>query len=560
MHCFFIKLPLFISLLVLLQHLICCESIAKVPDKLASEIPEYASGRIVDSIEIDNRNVFEVKGSRLRRFVFQLANRLHWKTRENVIRREVLFTVGEPFPVELAEETTRNLRNFLQLYDAWIETDTLTNGNLLVRVVTVDEWTLSIGPGFSREGNKSNFDLTASDRNLFGLNKYLLLGYAFQDMDDDYFSGQFINQRFFGRSVSIDTRYSDNPAERIKKLAVYRPFYNLKQKSTWDIIWGSSDNRQDIYNDSMLIGQYRSKTENFTLRFGRRFGSYHRKLMLSWMYIYNFEKAFDTVTISNNQQDIEMVASALSHDSVYHVLGARVIAANLNFAKLRQIDGIQYTEDFALGQTVDLTVGRAFLPGFRDHVWDRIDVRLSQGYRFLNNLAYITYSSELWFRSNENLRKLTSLSLYYYSYQMDFVTFASHSSYYSDWRSDETEGVSLGGENGIRGYGTHFKTGNRRAVFNAELRFFPKLEILSAIFSPAVFIDGGRTWKQNEELSWRDFYFSGGIGLRTGIGHSSRDRIIRVDLTFSEYNRWQLSIGFKQYFEVRGTSLLLTTY
>lgn len=560
MHCFNIKLPFFIVFLVLLQCLWCLASPSKTSDNPTLEIPSYVAGRTVDSIVVDNRNIFDPDDPKFQHFIFRLANKLHYKTRKETIRQEMLFNVEKPFSIELAEETERNLRNNLQLYDAWIKTDTLSNGHLLVRVVTIDEWSLAMEPNYSFEDNENRFELTVSDRNLFGRNKFLSLGYTFQNYDGDFFRSQYTDPRLFGRSIGFETKYSDNPAGRLKMLTVYRPFYNLKQKTTWNISWLSNKNRQDIYNNSTLIGRSESKIENIALEFGSRFGSYRHKFMFDGEYTYKDKGALDTVMFNDNQSDCKWVAVEMPHDSIFHTIGVGATMAHLDFAKLRQIDGIRYTEDFTLGQKVALSISRAFQPGFHDYVWDKMEMQIAQGYQFGHNLAYISLSRNMWIQSGGDLRRLTNLTLYYYSFPLDFVTFACHGNYLSDWRSNSADGVSLGGINGIRGYDKHFKTGDRKAVFNAEFRFFPKIDILSAMFSPTVFVDGGRTWKSESKLNWKDFYFSGGIGLRAGIGHSSRNRIARIDIAYSEYNGWQFSVGIKQYFEVRETSLLLTTH
>ena len=562
MHCFVNGLSVVILILILYPTIVFGQPTPGEGQHgmFSTELPEYVNGRLVDSIEFDTRNVFDTDSTGFDHFFFRLANRLHIRTQKSVIQRELLFCVGEQFSIVRAEETARNLRGQLQLFDAWIEIDTLNNGHLLVRVVTIDEWTLAAGPSYSRDGNEDKISILVSDRNLLGLNKALSLGYMIQDIDDNYFSGQFTDQRFWRGECSFGARYSDNPVEILRSMMIYRPFYDIEQKLTWDVLWKSTQNRIDIYNDTVLIGRSRNESDNLTMRIGWRSGSYLDQLMFDLRYAYLFERVTGTDTLSSDPLDVELVTAGLASDSVFHLLGAGVTTAHLDYIKVERIDGVGNTEDFALGQMVFFSVSRAFQPKFRAHVWDKLTGHVSLGYQFKSNLAYLSYSREMWFAGGRDLRRLTGMDVYGFCYPAKMVTFAFRGQYISDWRHDSAEPLTLGGASGIRGYDKYYKTGNRRAVFNAEIRCFPDIGFLTVALSPTLFIDAGRTWKVMEQTDLRDFYFAGGIGLRFAVGRSSRDRVIRVDLAHSGHLGWQISIGTEQYFKALDGSLLLTTH
>jgi hypothetical protein len=233
---------------------------------------------------------------------------------------------------------------------------------------------------------------------------------------------------------------------------------------------------------------------------------------------------------------------------------------NLNFIKLFNIDGNGFTEDFVLGQTAILFFGKALTPNFKNYLYNKVGVTFSQGLRFWESLFYMTYQRQVWFRSENNVRQLNSLTGHYYNQKFDFLTFALRGSYLSDKRSEHADDLIIGGSSGIRGYEKYFRTGNRRVIFNAETRFFSGIEILSTTFDPAAYIDAGRTWKSDQDLTFRDFYFSAGVGLRIGFGHTSRSKMTRIDLSYSETNGWQISVGTDQYFSAKAASFFLTTH
>jgi hypothetical protein len=64
---------------------------------------------VVGAIEVVNQEVFEEEGARLTA-VYRFANKLHVRTRERVVARELLFESGDLVDRELLEQTERNLR------------------------------------------------------------------------------------------------------------------------------------------------------------------------------------------------------------------------------------------------------------------------------------------------------------------------------------------------------------------------------------------------------------------------------------------------------------------
>ena len=94
-------------------------------------LSQYA-GIEIDSIVIENRNIYNTDEPGYDKFLFKLANKLHIKTRAYVVKRELLQKVGDPFSPDLAEEAARNLRRTMKVYDAWIQAELLPGGNLQI--------------------------------------------------------------------------------------------------------------------------------------------------------------------------------------------------------------------------------------------------------------------------------------------------------------------------------------------------------------------------------------------------------------------------------------------
>jgi outer membrane protein assembly factor BamA len=100
--------------------------------------PQGSAPPLIGKIEIVANNVFEEEGPDALSWVYRLGNKLHIRTREEVIRRELLFASGEPLSPEALEQTERNLRSLAFLRDAKVETHERENGTVDIRVVTFD--------------------------------------------------------------------------------------------------------------------------------------------------------------------------------------------------------------------------------------------------------------------------------------------------------------------------------------------------------------------------------------------------------------------------------------
>ncbi len=523
-------------------------------------------GAIVDSIVIDNQPVYDVSDSKYDHWIFRLANRFHVTTRENVIRRELLFEQGEPYPYVLAEETARNLRSRLQLYDAFIEVDTLDNGHLLVRVVTIDEWTLAAGPNLSHEANRTEYDLTISERNLLGRNQEISASYAYRDYDeasaiDDegYVDLSYFSPRLWGNPYSFRIAYRTDPRNGFESIQLAHPYYSLSQDMAWSVSVRNEISRQDIFNNDSLIAQSKTKGDQIVMAGLTRTGSYRRKLELQTTYKYNFERTFDRRIFATNPELVDQAERSFGADSVYHQTDLGIGVSNFNFTTAINIDGFSYTEDFTLGQHASVIYGRAFQPGLQDHLYDRTGFSVSQGYELGNLLFYGSYFRTYWFRGSESIRRTSIFASRLYGRFTDYLTLAFRGVYRSDWRPTNVEPLALGAEGGIRGFYNFFRTGDRLVVTNFEVRLFPGIRLHSALFGAVVFTDAGQIWSPGDDFSFDHLYASVGAGLRVGFEHSSRDHIIRVDAAYSEAGGWQLSVGTNHYFEAPRNDLSLTT-
>jgi len=543
-----------ILLLFFLSPMVAEARSSKAEADSAAARAQEATPLIVDSIEIDNRNIYDTSDPEYDNFFFHLANRLHRKTRRHVVEREVLLEVGAPYSSDLADETARNLRERLPIYDAYVYTDTLPNGRLLVRVVTIDQWSLSGGASLRREANETSYWVGATERNFLGLNQYISATYYVESDEDDHSQVYFYDNRILGRPLALSAGYSNDPLSSYQLLALAHPYYKLDQRFSMDASVTNIGGRRDVYDNDRLIAQSEYDGEQFQLGCSIRAGTYLEKGYLAFSYKYHREVT--TARYYLDPANHELADRHFPVDSLYHQIRLTTGLARLNFVALRQIDGFGYTEDFGLGSAVALSLTRAMNPDSVVH--NAFGMALAQSSKLRIGLVSLAGAGNIWLHRDETLRRQFYLTGRLYNSDLDFFTLAMRFDYLSDWRYTRTDNLELGGDQ-LRGFDRHFRTGDRRAVLNVEGRVFPGLELLSVIFGGVAFVDLGRTYRSGEDLTLRGFYASVGVGLRVSFERTSRRSLFRCDLAYSEHNGWQVSLSSGQFFDATRDVLALTS-
>lgn len=134
-----------------------------------------------------------------RQWPYRLANTLHVETRTNVIRRELLLDIGDPFDSALVAESERNLRAlgiFREVRIDQVNTDT----GLVLQVRTADAWSTTMGVSIATSGAQSVVDVSLQETNLLGTRTSALLGYR-NDPDRSAITAAFDTPR------AIDNRW-----------------------------------------------------------------------------------------------------------------------------------------------------------------------------------------------------------------------------------------------------------------------------------------------------------------------------------------------------------------
>jgi hypothetical protein len=131
--------------------------------------------RPVARLEIRPTNIYEPLPEGRLRPIYQLANRLHARTRAQTVRTFVLARPGAPFRSEQARESERQLRA-LDVFEECVVAARSRGDSVDVTVTTRDAWTTSPEFSLERGGNEVFGSFTFTERNLFGRAQAVSLG------------------------------------------------------------------------------------------------------------------------------------------------------------------------------------------------------------------------------------------------------------------------------------------------------------------------------------------------------------------------------------------------
>src|SRR5262249_26679545 len=142
--------------------------------------PAPLSGLISD-VRIQAGEVFDPANPDEDHFFFRWANALHVVTRTQVIRRELLLDVGDPYDLALVEESERNLRALGIFHEVSIHGEA-TPAGIVLWVHTIDRWTTQLSTAFGSQGGITEIGIGLWDANLIG--RAVELGGSFTSSTD----------------------------------------------------------------------------------------------------------------------------------------------------------------------------------------------------------------------------------------------------------------------------------------------------------------------------------------------------------------------------------------
>lgn len=513
----------------------------------AVDCPE---GRIA-SVRVVNQSVFDLSDPDLNgRFgwAYRLANRLHVPTRDEVIRRELLFREGSCYRPELLRESEVVLRATGFLAEVAITAGRRPDGHYEVTVRTRDDWSTRVDLRMG-SGGASDAGIFVREDNLLGTG-HQLSAFSLRAHGMRTYGASYVNPHLFGTRVDAGVALARTPVGHYAAEALTYPF--VGERGRWAV--RQQGEHHDRYFGYVAYGED-GLTEVFLPERRRlvdagavyRFGGQARRTMVGaavageWI-TYPREARFGEGG-SPLPADLPLLDSLGARmDSVANV---RVVflagQRNVVYVRRRALDAVAGVEDVPLGVEMEVGLGRTLAPlstgddismdfglfaagearggvlgGVQLLVEGKRDYDAPEGRSELADLLGRADAWVYWRRGVDSRHTLVGA-----------VRAAG------GWNTTVPFQLTLGEAAGLRGYPYYVHPGGRRVVATLEGRShlgwpFPRLFDLGT----AVFVDVGRSWsgdlpfRYGADSPWRA---SVGAGLRGAFPAGSR-RMYRMDV------------------------------
>jgi hypothetical protein len=512
--------------------LILAASLLLAPFVSSQEVNTFPT---IGNVEVIVNEIFEEGTNERGGWVYGFANKLHIRTRERVVRQELLFSTGDPLDPEALAQTERNLRALTFLRDARIETHSGEDGKVDIRVITYDAWTTVPQIRFSKVGNKIVWGIGAAEQNLLGWGKWLEVGYR-SDIDRSQTQFLYYDPRLAGSRTATTLSYANQSDGSRGLVALTRPFFALSTEWAFGLRAEGFDQFDPLYADGEKVDELRHVRRHADLELARalvRSGPTATRLHMA------YRSHEDEV--EGDLRDFGTVQIGIS--TITH-----------RFLKLTHINRFEVAEDFNLGGSASafLGISTPALGGEEGTVWF---VSLRGGRGFQIGPGHFFTSGVSWVARHRRDRWENSLAsgrLDYFNKHRPRWLFVGTARLLYGSNLDPEVQIRLGAENGLRGYPVRQFVGDRSLRMSIEERCFISDDVMQLFsFGAAVFFDTGYAWPEGRSVRLGDLKSDVGVSLLVGRNRiSSTTPGFRFDLAYAlnpieGRGRWLLSITSK---------------
>jgi hypothetical protein len=497
------------------------------PAELPSDAELERAGAVIGNIIIDNLNVFDLNDPKDDTRLFRLVDHLHARTRQDVVRWQLLFVTGDKYSRRVLNESERILRQASYFYDASIEPIAYHDGRVDVVVRTRDVWTLDPKVSYGRSGGTNSTSVGVQELNAFGYGAAITVGRS-SDVDRTQTGIGIQDGNIAGSRIAASALYSVNSDGYQHDLFVDRPFYALDSRWTGGVD-GTDDLRVDsLYDRGNVIDQFQEHDE-----LSRVYGGFSHGLENGWVTRWTFG-------LTSDDRQFERAPSWTGVDLVpaerkLVFPWVRYELVEDDYLKYHNYNQITRTEDFDLGAHLSAQLGWS-TPILGANIAGLLySVNAGIGFATEHNETLVvasTLDGRLENGTPENA--VVTESFHYFLKQSEKLLFYAGLDAAAGRNLDLEDQILLGGDNGLRGYPLRYQDGTSRALLTLEERYFTDWYPFRLLrVGAAAFMDVGRTWGTAPLAEpslgiLRDL----GFGLRFGNARSGLGNIIHVDLAF----------------------------
>lgn len=457
---------------------------------------------------------------------------MHWGTRAEVVRRELLFAVGDACDPARLAETARVLRAQPYIREAAVTAAPAAGGGVDVLVTTRDEWSLRVsgrlsgGPGFPLRQAR------VAEENLLGRAIRAQVRYDGMGRRPAYDADVAVHQ-FLGlhEAQALLGRSSVGLVAEERLLSPFRSEYDR-------VAWRESARYRN--EPFALVSPVLGRVDQPLLAVSADVGAALRagtpgRLLVAGAALSGERLAAEGAPMAQVAADDSLAAVALAgrfterrRVRLHLFAGARA----LRFSSRVGLDAVHAYEDVREGVEGGLVVGKSLFGG---HGLQRdwfASVELFVGAAFERMLLFARGKVEgrylLADRRWDGVLADGRFHVYSELGPRTFLAFSAGGA--GGWNTRAPFQLTLGGPEGIRGYGLASLPVGRRIVLQGEHRYFLGTVLGVADLGTAAFVDVGRGWAGDAAFGADTGLRAAlGAGLRVAVPRGSR-RTYRLDL------------------------------
>ena len=485
-----------------------------------------ATGAVIGSVHIANASIFDLDNPEENKSLFRLANRLHVTTRPDVIEQQLLFAPGERFSAQAIEESERILRANRYIQEASIQPVHHENGTVDLEVETSDVWTLMPRFSVSRSGGKNNTAIGLKEQNLLGSGTAIEVMFK-SDVDRDSRILKY-RDRNLGKSwYGLEIDYADNSDGYSQFLAIGKPFYSLDSRSSQGFSVLNRDSVGSFYERGEIAEEYQAQASAWEVYRG-----WSKGLNNGWARRYTAGVAYDDRSFSA-LADSPYAGTVLPQDRRLLTPFVGIEIVEDRYEKSSNVEQINRIEDRFLGTRLHARLGIASADAGSDRDAWLLNAGAQTGFGSSDHSSLILAAGLQGRLERGGVQNLAvDISASYFKRQSERrLLFMGFSGTYGN-NLDLDQYLVVGGDSGLRGYPLRFQTGDKRAVFTIEQRYFTDWYPFRLFHvGGAAFFDVGRSWGDSpaggaEKQLLRDV----GLGLRIGSSRSGLGRLVHIDV------------------------------
>ena len=443
-----------------------------------------------------------------------LANSVHYKTRNWVIKDRLLFEEGDKINFGELYESERILRNTNLFIEVKINIYSVLNspGYADIEVITEDRWTLTYLAKYNPDSESGYLGL--KDNNLIGLGHSADAVITYNSDPSISWGGRFryMANNINGSFIDAGLRIEANKKFSVKSLSLQRPFITSAIEWIGGVELRWERNTIDIRDTNNILTSRSLGKKNQDLWLGKVFQLRFDNDL--------FKKNTDLVasvrisSLSFTERPFAPFQYRIFENSTLLLFGSGLITRS--YYKDKFVQDFGTTEDIPVGGSFSISAG----PEERE-LKDRWYLGFETIYSdWLDEFGYL--SGRIGFGNfnagNKWEQRTINLNLLYHSYlyRWRILTYRIFARYdlllgYNRLSGEKTY---LYSRTGVRGIERAISDGTKRMVINSEARIFSTYQLLGFVIGGIAFMDFGLIADDEGSFFKRHFFQAYGAGLR----------------------------------------------